>query len=98
MGRIKTLVEKEKFKEFKDKLVALGFKKDFGAQDEPGYVNIFYNNGECLWVTIQFESRTVYLYNEYECGGLLWKRCEHIPEDRMMNFDKFVDWLDSIVG
>ena len=39
------------------------------------------NGTECLWINVCFPKRKVYLYNEYECGGLLWKRELDIPDE-----------------
>ncbi len=64
----------------------------------PGYERAYtHSNGtECLWVNVCFSKRKVYLYNEYECGGLLWQRTLDIPYG-ICNKDEteFIDWLDA---
>lgn len=51
---------------------------------------------EYLWVTLAFPLRKVFLYNEYECGGLLWERELDIP-DGIYSTDEyeFINWLDK---
>ena len=41
----------------------------------------------------------MYLYNEYDCGGLLWDDEVYIPNN-VLNSDKyeFAKWLDNEIG
>lgn len=95
MGRIKDVFKNTSIA---DKLIAIGFDYGVGAQGEMGYVRTFQDGDYCLWVTVNFHENKLYLYNEFECGGLLWKRDCDIPEDVLEDCDKFIDWLDSEVG
>lgn len=71
------------------------------AGNHSGYERTYtHSNGtECLWVNVCFPKRKVYLYNEYECGGLLWERELDIP-DEIESDDEygFIDWLDDQIG
>lgn len=51
---------------------------------------------EYLWVTVDFPHRKIYLYNEYDCGGLLWERELDIPDGIYSDDEyKFIEWLDG---
>lgn len=66
----------------------------------PVYQNTYaHDNGlEYLWVDISLSTRTIYLYNEYECGGELWRREEIIPDYiDIENEHEFIDWLDELI-
>lgn len=98
MGLLKdSLIENTRF----DFLLSMDFEygKRSGPRDENGYTRIFDNNSECLWVTVSPKDNKVYLYNEYNCGGMLWDRTIDIPEE-MLNASKqdFIDWLDNEIG
>ena len=76
---------------------------EYSSNPVAGYGNKGYERGyyhknglEFLWVNICFPKRKVYLYNEYECGGLLWEREIDIPE-RIYSTDEeeFINWLDE---
>lgn len=95
MGRIKDIF---KNKDITDKLIAMGFEYGRGAQGEEGYVKVFQDDAYCLWVTVSFDENKLYLYNEFDCGGLLWKRDFDIPQNVLEDCDEFIDWLDSEVG
>lgn len=63
-----------------------------------GYERVYYhvNNVEYLWVNICFPKRKIYLYNEYECGGLLWERELDIPDEICStDEEEFINWLDE---
>ena len=82
-------------------LEGYGFKYDsspVAGDGTPGYEKGYYhsNDLEYLWVTVCFPKGKVYLYNEYECGGLLWERTLDIPEYICStDEEKFIDWLDK---
>ena len=83
-----------------DWLTNYGFKYNIRpvAGDCSGYERGYFhaNNLEYLWVNICFPERKVYLYNEYDCGGLLWERELDIPDGiNDTDEDKFIDWLDE---
>ena len=95
MGRIKDIF---KNKDITEKLIAMGFDYGRGPQGEIGYIRTF-RDGDCyLWVTVSFRDNKLYLYNEFDCGGLLWKRDCDISKDVLDDCDKFIDWLDEEVG
>lgn len=71
------------------------------AGDCSGYERGYYHadNSEYLWVNICFPKRKVYLYNEYECGGLLWERELDIPDEIYdADEEEFINWLDNEVN
>lgn len=84
-----------------DWLEKYGFKYDkrpVAGDGTPGYERGYYhlNGSEFLWVTVCFPKKKVFLYNEYECGGLLWERTLDIPEYiYSTDEEKFIDWLDK---
>ena len=64
----------------------------------PGYERGYYhcNDLEYLWVNVCFPQRKVYLYNEYDCGGLLWEREFDIPDGiYSTDEEEFINWLDK---
>lgn len=82
-------------------LINLGFKygERSGAQGETGYTKtIHHNENETLWITVNPLERKVHLYNEWDCGGELWKRKYDIPKDALSNESDFGDWLDEKIG
>lgn len=80
-------------------LFQLGFKygNHGGAKGEAGYTKIIYHNddSETLWITVNPVTKKLYLYNEYECGGMLWEREVDIPDNAFDNENNFIDWLDE---
>lgn len=77
-----------------------GFKYDSRpvASQSSGYERVYYHEDglECLWVNVCFPKRKVFLYNEYECGGLLWEKELDIPSEiHETNEEEFIDWLDE---
>ena len=73
-------------------------KRPVAGDGTPGYEKGYYhsNDLEYLWVTVCFPKGKVYLYNEYEGGGLLWERELDIPDGIYSTDDeKFIDWLDK---
>ena len=94
MGLIKNTIQNCKWLE----TYGFEYKPNPVAGCYPGYERGYYhsNDSEYLWVTVCFPKRKVFLYNEYECGGLLWERELDIPED--INIDdehEFINWLDD---
>lgn len=78
-------------------LINLGF--EYGLYGEEGYVKtIHHNEIETLWITVNPKERKVYLYNEWDCGGELWRREHDIPQSALNNESEFVDWLDEKIG
>ena len=79
-------------------LIKLGFRygSRSGARGESGYTKtINHNENERLWITVNTVERKLYLYNEWDFGGMLWDRCVDIPSSVLENNTDFVDWLDS---
>lgn len=98
MGYIKRqLKEKDSYNEM---LEGLDFKYDTSPKgDIKGYVRTFLHacDIERLWVTVSVAENMVYLYNEWECGGVLWEAEADIPQGVLNSEDAFINWLDSIV-
>lgn len=97
MGRIKNSIP-DNTNPIVQALHNAGFRHGRGAQGQPGFVRTFHEDVECLWVTVSLERNTVYLYNEYQCGGMIWSRDETIPEEVRHDADALIDWLDELVG
>lgn len=74
------------------------FTRNPVAGNSPGYERGYFhsNDLEYLRVNVCFPDRKVYLYNEYECGGLLWERELDIPDSiYSTDEEEFIDWLDE---
>lgn len=86
---------KESLRKTNIDFTSLGFKYGRGAQGEIGYVKVIYHNddSERLWITIDTENKTLYLYNEFECGGLLWNIEVDIPNSVLSDVGEFVEWF-----
>lgn len=104
MGRIKNLIRPDN-DPIAQALLGIHFQYGTGAQGQPGLVHTFHDNNdeECmwttiLWVTVDLKNNMVYLYNEYDCGGMLWSRDVKIPDDIRNDTDTFMDWLDDLIG
>ena len=82
-------------------LIKLGFEygERSGAQGECDYTKTIHHNGnETLWLTVNPKERKLYLYNEWDCGGVLWQRKHDIPQSVLDNEKDFIDWLDEKIG
>lgn len=82
-------------------LLKLGFKygERSGAQGETGYTKTIHHNGnETLWITVDVRDKKVYLYNEWDCGGELWKKTLYVPDSILKSEKDFVEWLDGKIG
>ena len=63
-----------------------------------GYTKTVHHSGnETLWITVSLRDNKVYLYNEWDCGGMLWNKTLDIPEEALANKNTFVDWLEEKV-
>lgn len=74
------------------------YDKDPVAGDCSGYEKGYYHADglEYLWINICFPERKVYLYNEYDCGGLLWETELDIPDGiYSTDEEEFINWLDE---
>ena len=94
MGLFKENIQSYQHQFLKD----LGFEFDIrsGPRGEYGYTKtIHHNENEILWITVDDKSNKLYLYNELDCGGMLWDRIINIPKDVLNNKDEFIDWLDN---
>lgn len=64
-----------------------------------GWVKIIYHNdNERLWITVNLIEKIMYLYNEWEIGGLLWDRKTTIPDFALDNKNNFIEWIDKEIG
>lgn len=78
-----------------------GFKYEsspVAGDGSPGYERGYYhcNDLEYLRVNVCFPKRKVFLYNEYDCGGLLWERELDIPDGiYSTDEEEFINWLDE---
>lgn len=74
----------------------LGFKYESGATGEKGWTKIIeHNDNEILRITVDNYNNKVYLYNEWECCGMLWKKELDIPNGMLNDEDAFIEWLDN---
>lgn len=82
-------------------LYDLGFKygEDSGPRGERGFTTTVQHGHETLWITIDTIENKMYLYNEYDCGGMLWDDEVYIPNN-VLNSAKyeFAKWLDNEIG
>lgn len=80
----------------------LGFEYKIagGPKGETGWVKTisFCDDLYVLWITVDTENNTLWLYCEYDCGGELWSRESDIPEEAMVNKELFIDWIDAEIG
>lgn len=81
------------------KLAKLGFEHETGPRGEKGYTKTISheNNSEVLWITVDPDTNIIYLYNEYDVGGMLWDD-EIDTEDlnEIFKSDKsFSDWIKT---
>ena len=93
MGLFKENIQSYQHQFLKD----LGFEFDIrsGRRGEYGYTKIIHHNSnETLWITVDDKSNKLYLYNEWECGGMLWDRIIDIPSEVLNDKDLFIDWID----
>lgn len=67
-----------------------------GPKGEEGYTRTFKHDDGfyVLWVTIN--GRTLYLYDEYDCGGMVYEEEIHIPEEYQTN-QEVLDYVDEVV-
>ena len=94
MGLFKESIQSYQHQFLKDLGFEFGIKS--GPRGEYGYTKIIYHNeNERLWITVDDKSNKLYLYNELDCGGMLWDRIINIPKDVLNNKDEFIDWLDN---
>lgn len=83
-------------------LIKYGFSWDNSpvAGNVPAFERGFsHNNGlEFAYVAINLACKTVSIYNEYDCGGLLWQQDDIIPDNIDTDDEKeFITWLDAYV-
>lgn len=79
-------------------LIQLGFRygMNSGARGEAGYTKVMNHSGnERLWITVNPIEKKLYLYNEWECGGMLWDRTIDIPSEDLSDKDDLIDWIDK---
>ncbi len=92
MGLFKESIKNIKFNYLTD----LGFKQSHGPKGEYGFVKIInHDDIERLWITVDPNNLKVYLYNEYDFGGMLYEKSLDIPEDIIHDKDAFINWLDE---
>lgn len=78
-------------------LYDLGFKygENSGPRGECGFTITVLHGHEILWITINTIQNKMYLYNEYDCGGMLWYKEVYIPNDVLSDKYEFAKWLDD---
>ena len=75
-------------------LINLGFVPEDGPRGEKGYTRtIHHMKDETLWITVSLQNHKVYLYNEWDCGGMLWDKTIDVPSEVLNNKDTFMIWL-----
>lgn len=78
-------------------LYDLGFKysEDGGPRGECGFTRTVHHGHEVLWITIDTIQNKMYLYNEYDCGGMIWNKEVYVPNDVLSDKYEFAKWLDE---
>lgn len=99
MGLLKDNINKQR--NIYEYLITNGFKygTNVGPRGESGYnKTVEHNINEVLWITISPSDNKVYLYNEWDCGGMIWERTIDIPDNLLEDEDSFIKWLDMEIG
>jgi len=53
---------------------------------------------EFAYVSVNLEDKLINIYNEYDCGGLLWEQEDTIPDNIDIDDEQeFITWLDNYV-
>ena len=78
-------------------LYDLGFEygEDSGPRGEHGFTIPVYHGYETLWITIDTIQNKMYLYDEYDCGGMIWDKEVYIPNNVLSDKYEFAKWLDE---
>lgn len=77
-------------------LINLGFVPEDGPRGEKGYTRtIHHMKNETLWITVSLQNNKVYLYNEWDCGGMLWDKTIDVPSEVLNSKDTFMIWLNK---
>lgn len=78
-------------------LYDLGFEygENSGPRGEFGFTRTVQHGNETLWITIDTIENKMYLYNEYNYGGILWDDEIYIPNGILSNKYEFAKWLDE---
>lgn len=82
-------------------LTKYGFKygERSGPCGETGFTNTYLhaNNSERLWITVNPVQKKAYLYNEFECGGMLSRFVFDIPSNIIDDENKLINWLNGLL-
>lgn len=78
-------------------LYDLGFEygENSGPKGECGYTITVRHGIETLWITFDNLKNKLYLYNEYNCGGMLWDEEIYVPIKVLTDKYSFAKWLDK---
>lgn len=70
-----------------------------GQCGETGFTNTYLhaNNSERLWITVDLVHKKAYLYNEFECGGMLSRFVLDIPSNIIDDENKLINWLNGLL-
>lgn len=81
----------------KNFLEELGFKYGdrSGPRGERGFTTTIQHGHETLWITVDTILNKLYLYNEYDCGGMIWDFDTIVPQNVLSDKYAFAEWLDN---
>ena len=66
-----------------------------GPRGECGFTILVYHGSKTLWITIDTIQNKMYLYNEYDCGGMIWDDEVYLPNNVLSDKYEFAKWLDE---
>lgn len=80
-------------------LLSRGYEDVGGPCGEEGFRKIYetHNGLYYVWVTINIDKRKIYLYEEYNCGGMISEDTIDLEEEWIKDLDIFIDELDSLL-
>lgn len=78
-------------------LYGLGFQygEHSGPRGECGFTTTVQHGSKTLWITIDTIQNKMYLYNEYDCGGMIWDDEVYLPNNVLSDKYEFAKWLDE---
>lgn len=81
-------------------LMQQGFEETTGARGEEGLTKVYKTSNGLyyVWVTINLNKRKIYVYEEYNCGGMTGEDEITIEREWLSNLDIFINEVDEALG
>jgi len=75
------------------------FKNETGARGEKGLTKTYsVDDGYYyVWVTINLGKQKIYIYKEYDCGGMVGEDEIDIQDEWLKDLDIFIDEVDNVL-